>query len=317
MSSSLEKNLNSLSDEKPEVSKLKFEQGIKRVSDVRERMSDTFKKGKERGASTGFSSMNSMFSWKKGYMYCITGYPGHGKSEITLQMMLVKSVHDGWRWAIYSPENYPVDELYDNLIHAYIGKTLDSRYPLRMSEKEYEEGMDFIDNHFVVIDPVEDPTPEVILMYFGHLVKTEVINGCLIDPWNQMIHSYDGREDVYLSNEFTKIKGFARRNNQYMVITAHARTPKKNADGSLPMPDQYSLSGGAMWDNKMDVIAAIFRPNYHKDKKDTLVEFVSHKIKNQKLAGIPGSTELTFDRKTNRYYEMNGESPLQGIEIRL
>ncbi len=292
------------------------EQGIKRVSDVRKNMTDTFHKGKERGITSGFQSMDSMFSWKKGYMYCITGYPGHGKSEIALQMMLIKSVHDGWRWAIYSPENYPVDELYDNLIHSYIGKTLDPRYAMRMTETEYNEGMDFIGKHFVVIDPIEDPTPELILKYLEYLIKNERIDGCLIDPWNQMIHPNEGREDLYLSNEFTKVKRFTRKYNQHIIITAHSRTPNKNQDGSLPAPDQYSLSGGAMWNNKFDVIGSIFRANLWKDPKDTNVVFTTHKIKSHKLVGIPGSVELYLKRGTNRYYELNGTSPLEGVTVK-
>ncbi len=72
-----------------------------------------------------------------------------------------------------------------------------------------------------------------------------------------------------------------------------------------------------MWNNKFDVIGTVHRANYYKDKRDNSVEFITHKIKNQRLIGTPGTVELTFNRSTNRYYEMNGESPLQGVEIRL
>jgi hypothetical protein len=70
-----------------------------------------------------------------------------------------------------------------------------------------------------------------------------------------------------------------------------------------------------MWLNAMDIIAAAYRPNYHVDKSDQSVQLHIHKVKNQKLVGVPGIIELTFNRLTNRYYEENGCSPLEGWQI--
>ena len=72
------------------------------------------------------------------------------------------------------------------------------------------------------------------------------------------------------------------------------------------MPGVYSLSGGAMWNNKSDNILCPHRPNYA-DQTDPTVHLSSKKIKKQKLNGIPGTVELTFDRRKNRYYSDSPE----------
>jgi twinkle protein len=285
--------------------------GIYRVDDLRETMIHTFHHGKRRGETTHFKTIDPHFTWKRGELMVMTGYRNHGKTELMLQLMLVKSVFDGWKWAIYSPENYPCDELFDSLIHAYVGKGTDPAFPRnKMTEEEYKAGMDFINNHFFAIYPEEGHKPQDIIDHFKILKFRYGIDGCLIDPWNQLDHSFT-REDQYLSSELTLAKRFALEHDVCYVIIAHPKTITKNKDGSLPVPDDFNLSGGFMWGNKCDNVLAGHRPNWYKDKTDTMVEFHSHKIKKQKLVGLPGFTLFTFDRKSNRYFDESGNSPLQ------
>jgi twinkle protein len=287
----------------------------------------TFINGKKRGHSTRYNAIDPHFTWKKTFVNCWTGYPNHGKSEIFLQMALAKSLHDKWKWVVFLPENMNsdedsgelnADEIFDTLIHAYIGKSVDPAYLNRMSIEEYEGAINFIDQHFTVVYPLELHTPEMVLRYLQYVINNEEIDGCVIDPWNKLIHKYVGLLDEYLAMQFSMIKHFAIKNSISFNIIEHPRGGiLKNADGSLPVPDAFSLRGGAMWNNAMDCIIGVYRPKYHLDKSNQEVEFHSHKIRNQKLVGIPGVVQLTFDRKTNRYYEPNGNTPLQGIEVEI
>jgi hypothetical protein len=277
-------------------------------------MLTTFLNGKEKGQTTRFQGIDNCFTWLKSELTAITGWPNHGKSEIMFQLMLAKSLHDKWNWIIYSPENQPIDMLFDQLIHSYVGKSVDRKFYNCMSEEEYLEGIEFVSEYFTVVYPQEDPTVDVVLKHFEYVIGKKRIDGVMIDPWNQLIHSTVMREDQYLSNEFTKCKRFAEKHKICFVISAHPKSTGKNGDGSLPVPDQYSLSGGAMWNNKFDNILAIHRPNYHQDKTDTSADFYSHKIKKQRLVGIPGTVSMNFERKSNRYL-IGGESPLQQYEI--
>lgn len=49
---------------------------------------------------------------------------------------------------------------------------------------------------------------------------------------------------------------------------------------------------------------------YHIDKKDTSVEWHTHKMKKQNLMGLPGSVPFTYDRFKARYFDMEGNCPL-------
>jgi twinkle protein len=297
------------------VETVDFSKGVFKANSLKDSMIETFRNGKKRGDSTRFAGIDDRWTWLKTELTVITGFPNHGKSEIMFQMMLAKSLHDKWKWVIYSPENQPIDMLFDQLINSYVGKGIDFRYPNCMTESEYLEGIEFVSEYFTVIYPTEEPTPDTVMKYFEYVIENNQIDGSFIDPWNQLIHSTTMREDQYLSNELTKCKRFAEKHNICFVISSHPKSTGKNGDGSLPVPDQYSLSGGAMWNNKADNILAIHRPNYHTDKMDTTVDFYSHKIKKQKLVGLPGMVSLNFERKTNRYY-INGFSPLTKHEIK-
>lgn len=294
----------------PDLPKIDFEKGIYRVDDVRKEMEFQFKNGKPRGLTTHIHDLDTYFTWKSGELTCVTGYPGNGKTEFTLFLMLLKAMYAGWRWIIFSPENYPAEELYDTLIHTYIGRSVDPIYADQMTMIQYQAGADFIREHFVYVYPREAHTPEVIREYVGYLTGKESFNGTLKDPWNKMMHIYTGREDQYLATQFPAEQKMARELGLCSVITAHPRAPGNlKAKDDYPAPTQYSLSGGAMWDNMFDNILAIHRPEYLSDKASTLTEFHSHKIKKTKLVGVRGMLEFDFDRRSNRYL-YNGASPL-------
>ena len=55
--------------------------------------------------------------------------------------MLNCSVLYGWKWGVFSPENYPVGDLYDTLAEMYIGNTSDLDKKDRMSIDEYKQAL--------------------------------------------------------------------------------------------------------------------------------------------------------------------------------
>jgi hypothetical protein len=292
--------------------KLNFKKGIFRVSDVANTMDHTFKHGKARGETTHAGmKVDEVFTWKVGDLTCMTGWPQHGKTEFTLFLMLLKAMYANWKWVVFSPENHPADELFDTLIHTYIGQTVDPSYPTQqMTKKQYDTGKEFVNEHFIYVYPEELHTPETIREYFAYIAANEKIDGTLKDPWNKMVHNFQGRDDQYLAGQFPLEQRFCRENNICSVITAHPKSAGRlEKDKPLPIPDQYWLAGGAMWDNMFDNILCVYRPNYHIDKRDTKVEFISHKIKKQKLVGFPGTVEFEFERRSNRYL-FNKASPL-------
>ena len=289
------------------------ETGVTTIDEIWESMKKTFKEGKKRGETTHLYDFDKNFTWKRGEVTLVIGRPNFGKSEFIIQLMLLKSVFDGWKWAVFSPENCPAEEFYDSIIHSYIGKTTDPYYgDLQMTLHEYEQGYRFVKEHFFYVYP-ESHTVEEIDSNFMALILQHDIDGCFIDPYNQLEIEYGMREDLFLSKFLRDRKRFALKYNLCYIISTHPKSMSRDKNGTYPIPDLYDISGGPMWGNKADNTMVIDRPNYAQDPADTKVDVHLKKVKKQKLVGTPGMFTLDFSRKTNRYY-VDGESPLNKVK---
>jgi twinkle protein len=274
--------------------------GIYYVDDIFPSMLENFKNGVQLAPKTHFGPMDEFFRWKKGEINLIVGHANHGKTTLALQMMLTKSVYDDWKWAIFSPENYPATDFYDDLIEMYIGKWLD-----RMSEDEYTEGAHFIDSHIFYVYPDDGHDINSINEKFRYLVLKKGIDGVLIDPFNQLDHVQKPyqREDQYLSETLKDIKRFALLNCVSYNIVAHPVKQQREQDKSLPPVDMYDISGGAMWANKSDNIISYYRPNHHLDKTSPEVRIYIQKIKRRRTGGKPGEFDMRLNWEIKRFVD--------------
>lgn len=276
-------------------------EGVHYVEDIFPSMLQNFQKGIQLAPKTHFGTMDDYFRWKKGDINLFVGYANYGKSFFVLQLMLTKSIYDGWKWAVFSPENYPATDFYDDLIEMYVGKWLD-----RMSEKEYVEAADFIDKHIYYVYPQDSHDLNSINEKFRYLVLKKGIDGCLVNPFNQLDHLQKPyqREDQYLSEVLKDVKRFALLNYISYNIIAHPVKPQRDQDRSLPPVDMYDISGGSQWANKTDQIISYHRPNHHVDKSSPEVTVYVQKVKRKRTGGQPGQFDIRLDWKTKRFTDV-------------
>jgi twinkle protein len=280
--------------------------GVYYLEDIFESMLDNFRKGIVMAPTTRFDEVDNYFRWKKGDINLCTGYGNHGKSFFMIQLMLTKSIWDGWKWAIFSPENYPANDFYDDIIEMYAGKWLD-----KMTEKEYVDACWFVDKHIFYVYPEDEHDINSINERFRHLVLKKGIDGVMVDPFNQLDHLQKPyqREDQYLSEILKDVKRFALLNNVCYNIVAHPKNPSYNQnDKSLPVVDMYDIAGGAMWGNKCDQIISYYRPNFHTDKNDPHVQVYIQKLKRKRTGGKLGDFPLILNWKHKRY-----ANPVSGV----
>lgn len=285
-----------------------FEKELKQTSIVnldalKPNLDRTFKEGKPKGEPTFFPPIDDRknFSWKRGFLYCFTGNPGNGKSEFLNTLLLLKSINSGWRWLVYSPESYPVEDYIDTLSHTLIGKSTDPEYSNQMTKKEYDKAFNFIKSHFQVLQFNYMPTYQEILEIF----KTLDYDGLIIDPFNSLDDNADNISR-HLKKALSEFKIYASLNEKVIILVEHPHSANSlDDDGNPRMPSEYTLNGGKMWHNKCDVIAIVHRPLVYSDPTDTNVYFKTSKIKNQKLNGIPDQIEFNFDRAKNRYFKFH------------
>lgn len=287
--------------------------GIHTLSEtVRERMIDQFHNGRQKGGTTHFPDIDERFTFLPGELTAVTGIPGHGKGQGTRQLMIMKAKYDGWKWAIYAPEDHPVDVFFDDIVHTYVGMSPYKEHDNQMSEGQYNEAMNWAKDHFILIYPERDPKTGTIDLPTNSWLNEKIrflklkygVNAYVKDPWNKIYHDFRDREDQYLAKELSKEKFFAEGYDAAFYI-AHPRTMRQQ-NGKYVHPTAYDISGGANWYNMADNIIVWHRPNIQDDPTDKVTEFRSLKIKKQKLVGKPGRVDLYFEVKENRYYQMGG-----------
>jgi len=285
--------------------------GIHYVDDLYMDMLDKFRNGVKLGDTTRFAALDNNFLWKKGDVNGWTGYMNEGKTTFVIQLMLTKSIYDDWRWGVFCPENYPASDFYDDLVEMYVGKWIDSNSGNGMSEAEYLEALSFINEHFFFVYPEADHQLETIHEKFRYLVLKKGIDGCLIDPWNQLDHTQKGyqREDQYLSEKLTLSKRFALLNGISYNIIAHPKNPQRTSGQPYPVPEAYDMNGGAMWGNKLDNIITYYRPDHYQDKTSPRIEIHVQKIKRKRTGGSPGVIELKMVWSRKRFADLYDNMP--------
>lgn len=277
--------------------------------DVWEDALKLFRNGYESAESSGIVDLDTFYKFKRGEVTALTGIGNYGKSEFWNYVLINKSIYDGTKWAIFSPESYPTHEFYHGLTEMLIGAnctpknydgTPNQNYPL---EQEYQTAYEWVSEHFFYIYPESlSPSPEYIKSRFLELIIKEKVDGVVIDPFNQLANDYGNRrDDQYLDVFLSDCSKFARNNNVFFSIIVHPKTLHKNAAGVYPEPDVFDISGGAMWNNKLDNILVYHRPNYGTDPNDNTCTLSTKKIKRQKIVGKKGVVEFQYNRSSRRF----------------
>tara|TARA_R100000951_G_scaffold110205_1_gene108015 strand:- start:248 stop:1975 length:1728 start_codon:yes stop_codon:yes gene_type:complete len=294
-------------------------EGIFSVDDVSDSMLDGYHNGQERGSTTYVPAIDSAWTWRNGEVNIWTGYQNEGKSMFLNQLATIKSFYDGWKFGVFSPENMPMNDFFNDIIEMYMGKSADPFYRThQMSLDEYKEAMQFVKKHFFLIYPKKDFTLDNIFHRASYLVKTKGIRSLIIDPYNTVQHKMNRgeREDLYISRFMSELKRFALDYNISIHLVAHQVTPMKGEDGRYGKPDVNRIKGGGTFADKADNVMFIWRPERALDFSNTAVMFGSQKIKKQKLVGIPQEVHgIHFDVKSQRYM-FNNSTPFTDIDAK-
>lgn len=281
--------------------------GVYYTKDVAEDIFDIYANGRKTGETTHYPELDKIFKWKRKDINLWFGHGNFGKTQCVVEKMVIKSMYDGWRWAIFCPENYPATDFYIDVIEMYIGKHIDSRMGNKMSSDELKEGIDFFNEHFIYVYPDEAHDLDTIHIIFRSLILRHGIDGFLIDPWNQLDHIIDSREDLYLSKALKEIKKFALINDVSYNIIAHPKGMLPNRDGVLPQIKVFNIAGGPMWNNKADNILSVERPEWDINPTSGLTRVTTHKIKRRRTGGSIGSTDFNYLLSQSRYCEKDTE----------
>jgi len=216
-----------------------------------------YEEGMPSGVSTGWPSVDLIYTVKPGRLTIWTGEPGSGKSNVLDTILIAIAKAEDWRFAVFSPENYPPESHILRLIEKAQGKSGRIHSENRLSQAELQQGRDWIGEHFWFFGTNDDETPltlDTLLQQAKLLVRREGVRGVVLDPWTDIEHAYGaGMTEVqYLSQSLTKIRQFARYHGVHFWVVAHPTKMYRDASGKFPSVELYDISGGAMWRNRAD-----------------------------------------------------------------
>jgi hypothetical protein len=263
--------------------------------------------------------MSECFAWMRGHQNCWTGFPNDGKTQFTLFMMIVKMIKSNWKWVIWSPEMKSANfidnkvKVHYNLLAYEIMATISGKTPHKhihnkynvplMTLKEKKDIAELIKDKFIFLNPKKKDIKSIYEL-LKNQYEQHGYDGILIDPFKNIEAEHNVRDDKHLHDVFANFKDFAVETNTVMNWIAHPKsgvTRVKN-DGTLNPCNQYMLSGGAAWDNSMDGIYSIQRPDTADNPTSSRVIFHNLKQRMQELVCNRGEIDcIDFDIKTRRY----------------
>lgn len=238
--------------------------GIFNITDFAVSIDRMYEKGLPPGVKPGWSSLDHLITFQPGQWTVVTGIPGHGKSELLDAILVNLASVYGWTFAIFSPENQPLELHFQKLAEKFTCKPFFG--PQRMTRVELEEAKHWIGERFTFVLPESDClSVDNILNLARVAVRRKGVQGVVLDPWNELDHARPPilSETEYISASLTKIRRFARENGVHVWLVAHPSKlrKEKNDRGQLvyPVPTPYDISGSAHWRNKADNAMTVYR----------------------------------------------------------
>lgn len=269
--------------------------GLSDANTYLDRLNDLFEKGTGKGYSTGYQSLDTIYTVAPGQLTVVTGYPSSGKSNFVDQLMVNLAEKEDWKFAVCSFENQPEIHI-ARLMEIYTKrKFFDGTN--RMQKHEMKDAFNFVKDHFLFIDSngEEPSTLDSILERARVAVKRLGVRGLVIDPYNYIdMDKNNSTETEAISNMLTRVQKFCKANDVHTWFVAHPSKIQRSGV-EQPRPDGMSISGSMAWWAKTDCGLTIHR-------KDNHVEVAVWKCR-YRWVGTQGETTLIYNKHAGTYSE--------------
>ena len=269
--------------------------GISDAGSYYERLNELYAKGTGKGYSTGYTSVDEIYTVAPAQLTVVTGYPSSGKSNFVDQIMVNLAEKHDWKFAVCSFENQPEIHI-SRLMEIYTKRRFFDGKD-RMSETDKEIAFKFVKEYFLVIDTngEEPSTLDSILERARVAVKRMGVRGLVIDPYNYIeLPKSEGTETLAISDMLTRVQKFCKAYDVHTWFVAHPS--KINRQGTdQPRPDGMSISGSMAWWAKTDCGITVHRKDHH-------VEIAVWKCR-YRWVGQQGETTMIYNKTGGTYSE--------------
>ncbi len=280
-----------------------------------DRMEALYLKGMRRGTSTGWASLDGLYTVAPSAATVVTGIPNHGKSAWldSLLVNLLTRPCEGrpWRFLVCSPEQEPLEMHKVEILERVTGRRFRDGRGYRMTWMEVATNSKDLDERFeFALFEANDRFSN--LMDTARAFARECDNGgrqpgIVFDPWNRLEHRRlaGQTETDYISEALSDVVSMTRATRAHMWIVAHPHMlAKERQSGKRPIPTPYDISGSANWFNKPDACICVWRDTGVDQDSSAALQTQIHvqKMRWRHLGRI-GVAELRFDLVTGRYHD--------------
>lgn len=275
-------------------------------SAIRERVLALYHSGGlPKGASTGWPSIDRLYTVGLGQWTLLTGTPNSGKSEWLDALMVNLAKREPWRFYIYSPENWPLELHHSKIIEKYVGKPFNPGPNDRMDEEEVDAAEEWMRGKFQFGKPNRPDIVSIVdeAIEFTASVANPLAHktGIVVDPWNQLEHYRPPQQTMteYVSATLSAVIERVREYNLHLWLVAHPSKLRKDRDGKYPVPTPHDIADSAHFWNKADNCITVWR-DQGEGSQD--VDIHVQKVRFKHIGRI-GMSTLVYDRITGRYNE--------------
>ncbi len=256
--------------------------------------------------STGWPTVDEIYTPFLPSFTVVTGLPGSGKSTWLTNLCVNLSEQYGWKWGMFSPE-MPIVPHYRDKLRRIVGR----RPVEQMGRNELAAADYWINQHFSFIDfdvageDDADLTLEWVMDRAYDALMRHGIRGLVVDPWNEIEHGKTRHESTteYCNRALRMLIKFGRRHGLATFVLAHP-TKEVGKDGKARVPTLYDIEGSAAFFNKPDFGIVIDRPDPNVDR----THVYSRKVRFEGT-GSKGSVVLQFNRDNSRYELLKAYQP--------
>lgn len=253
------------------------------------------------GDSTGWDNLDQHYRVGMGQWTVVTGTPGSGKSEFLDALAVNLAERGDWEFAIYSPENHPVQTHVVKLLEKRVRKPFAEGPTPRMTEAEVKDGTFWLFERFYWLKPYDShATPQTLIEMAAERARPGKKLGVILDPWNTLDHERGGMSETdYVSLVLSDVIRLARKTQAHIWLVVHPQKLNRDREGKRPIPTPYDLSGSAHWYNKADNILCVHREKGEANSQDVDIHVQKIRFKHN---GCLGVATLKYDKVIGRYF---------------
>jgi hypothetical protein len=288
---------------------------------IRENLLNLRKNGLKKGRWAGWDELYEYYTVKEGGTTYFVSPPAVGKTALTYEITVNLAEYENCKVAIFTPETGSATDVYNELLWAYMREPFFKHKDGKMSEKDVNLAIDWMSEHFYVIDPMhQDLTASSYFQAIEQLqeqykIKIDI---AVIDPITDMDIYGEGARDLALGNFLTRVRKFSSAYKIHTFVAFHTKAiglvEGKRIDGSkvryYPPPTMGDVAGGEMASRKGLFIIGLWRPPLDVIDVETGEPFLRNETRVEilkakpKALGKQGVVKLYYDTYSSRYYSL-------------